>query len=324
MGTLRELTSESKNVHLILSNSGLAEMYVYDELKKVCGATLDSIYQVETKADFKSMLELVNIQSYLSNKWLFVINYSKLKGMCKMNKGIFLVNTACYLVKVKNYGEFKEFKELYPACNDLYLSTIRRNDTMFLLQGYSLSQKLVDFVSTSYARDPEKIFKLKEQLDAGIEVESQRDVVKLIGASSGSINSFAFLLLAEPPQTEKGLSRVFKKRVQMSVDLINAYGVSTFKNYLTATVRDILYIKLLYTEGVIFKSIKNIPDCFDEKKLSKYNIYLQRIGNDIPYNRISRLYCMLRESGRWYSNRDLLDFLYKYYGGVSDAIVSKL
>lgn len=321
MGTLRELTSEKENVHLLISNSSLAEMYVYDELKKVCNATLESIYRVETRSDFKEILELANIQSYLSKRWLFIINYSKLKGLCKLHKGLFSIKSVCFLVTVKNYQDYKDFKELVPTCNDLYLSVIRRNDIMYLLQGYSLSERVIDFITTSYFRDPEKVFKLKEQLDAGLKVEGQRDIVKLIGTSAGSINKFVFLLLAKPPSTPKGFKMVYKNRIQMGSDLIDAYGASTFKNYLTAAVKDVLYIKMLYEEGIIFKSIRGIPECYDEKRLSKYNIYLETIGNEIPYNRINRLYCMLKESGVWYSDRDMLCFLYKYYGGIEDAVV---
>ena len=322
MGSLRELRSESKSVHLVYSNSGLAEMYAYDELKDVCNASLESVYNIESKTDFKNMMELVNIESYLSDKWLFIVDYSKLRGSCKTYKGVFSATTSCFLVKVKNYKEYKEFKELVSTCNDLYLSIMRKNDTMFLLQNYGLSQKIIDFVATSYARDPEKIFKLKEQLSLGIEVESQKDIVKLLGVSSGSINSFVLLLLKDPPTTKKGSKIIYRKRIQMAASLIETYGISTFKNFVTSAVKDILDIKTLYTQGIIYKSIRNIPDCYDEKKLSRYNFYLERIGLEIPYTRILRLYCMLKESGKWYSSEDMLSFMYDYYGGVEDAVIS--
>lgn len=322
MGTLRELTSESSNVHLLLSNSGKADIYVYDELKNRCNATLDSVYEVDSKSTFKAMVEMSGVNSYLSDKWLFVINYTKVKGLCKQFKGLFKAETSCFLVKVKNYGEYKEFKELVKDCNDLYLPIIRRNDVHFLLKDLNLSPKLLDFVSSSYARDSEKVFELKEKLESGIEVKTQRDIVKLIGESMGSVNKFVFLLLAEPPSTPNGFSRVLKKRIQMAVDLSATYSVKSFKNFTTSVVRDILDIKVLYMQGLIFKNIRDLPSGYDEKKLMKYNYYLDRIETEIPYSRIARLYCMLKESGVWYNSEDILNFIYKYYsGGNEDAVI---
>lgn len=324
MGTLRELTSEKVNVHLVLSNSSLADIYVYDTLKELCKATLESVINVESRADFKAMLELVSMQSYLSDKWLFVINYSKVKGACKSHKGMFSIKSACFLVKVKNYAEFKEFKELIPTCNDLYLPIIRKNDVAFLFKDLEISQKVLDFVATSYARDPEKIFELRKQLLNGMEVQDQRSVVKLLGASTGSINKIVFLLLSTPPKTESGFNRVLKKRVQVCSDLVNAYGTRSLRNFMLATVKDILQIKTLYMQGVIFKSIRDLPESFDEKRLSKYNYYLETIENEIPYERIMKLYLLLQMNKAWYSTQDVLNFIYKYYGGVSDEIVSRL
>lgn len=324
MGTLRELTSDKINVHLCLSNSSLADIYVYDTLKKLCKATLESVIDVESKTDFKVMLELVNMQSYLSDKWLFVINYSKVKGLCKSHKGMFGIKSAVFLVKVKNYKEFKEFKELIPTCNDLYLPIMRKNDVVYLFQDLDISPKVLSFVATSYARDSEKIFELHKEMLNGLEIDDQRSVVKLLGASTGSVNKIIFLLLADPPNTEVGLSRVFKKRVQLCTDLINAYGTRSLRNFMLATTRDILQIKTLYMQGEIYKSIRDLPEQFDEKRLSKYNFYLETIEEKIPYERIMKLYLLLQEDRVWYSDQDVLNFLYKYYGGVSNEIISRL
>ena len=75
MGSLRLLRSHETNVHMLLTSSNLAEIYVYDELKSVCGATIDSVLEVSNRSTFNNMLELVNMQPLLSEKWLFVINY---------------------------------------------------------------------------------------------------------------------------------------------------------------------------------------------------------------------------------------------------------
>lgn len=312
MGTLRELEG-SKNVHMLITSSTAVEMYVYDKLKEQCHASLESVLTVNSKSSFSEMLELVGMQSYLSDKWLFVIEYSKVKASIKANVGIFESEEAEFLVKVNNYRDFKEFKELLPSVNDLYLTFIRRNEVLYLLSGYSLSQKDIEFVAKSYSREPEKVFLFKKELDNGLVINSQRDIVKLLGESTGSITSYALALLRDFPTTEKGFKTVCRNRIKTGKDLCEAYGVSSFKNFLMATIKDFIYIKELYMQGTIYNSIRDLPEVFDEKKLSKYNVYLRTLINDISYSRLVSLYSKLRESGRWVRNSDLLMFIYDYY-----------
>lgn len=312
MGTLRELNG-GKNVHMILTSSSAVEMYVYDTLKSVCNASLESVFEVNTKSDFMEMVELCGMQSYLSDRWLFVIDYSKVKSSLKSSIGIFESEEAVFLIRVNNYREYKEFKELLPVVNDLYLTFIRKNEVMYLLQGYNLSQRDIDFVAKSYSKDPEKVFILKKELENGLEINSQKDIVKLLGVSTGSITSFAMSLLRDFPKTEKGFKIVCRNRLKTARELCEAYGVASFKNFLTATVRDFIYIKELYMEGAIYNSIRDLPEVFDEKKLSRYNFYLRSLSSDVSYSRLVSLYCMLRESGSWSDVFDMLEFIYEYY-----------
>lgn len=328
MGTLRELSSENKNVHMLITDSNLIEIYVYDELKKVCGATSESTVEANTVKEFNTILDMINLYPLQAEKWLFVINYSKLSKIVEKNRGIFESDSAIFLIKVSRYSDYKSFKELYPRVNDLYLSIIRQNEISYLLYPFGLSQKLIDFISKSYSRDPEKVFILKRELDNGLKVETQKDIVNICGASAGSVNYFAILLLAEPPKTKRGFDMVYKRRISLATELIDIYGIAKLKGYLGATVYDILQIKTLYMVGAIYDSIKNLPDTlnekgepvYDEKRLSRYNMYLKRIINEIPYSRILRLDLMLKQSGRWYKPADMLEFLYKYYGGYGDGI----
>lgn len=323
MGTLRELTSNQKNVHMLITDSNIIELYVYDTLKKVCGASSDSIVEVNNSKEFSTILDLVNLYPLQADKWLFIINYSKIPKLVEKNKGIFESDSSCFLIKVSRYSDYKAFKEICPKVNDLYLSIIRQNEISYLLYEFGLSQKLVDFVAKSYSRDPEKVFILRKELASGLKVQTQKDIVNICGTSAGSINYFAILLLADPPKTKRGFEMVYKRRISLAKELIDLYGVSTLRNYLSSTVYDILQIKILYMVGVIYDSIKDLPEItnakgelvYDEKRLSRYNMYLKRIINEIPYSRILRLNLMLKQN-RWYKQADMLEFIYNYYGGL--------
>lgn len=313
MGSLNDLNNEEKRVHLLLTSSNLAEIYVYDTLKGRCGATLESVIEVNNASDFKGMLELVNIQPNLAINWLFVIKYSKVKSQLKKYKGIFSSDTSVFLIKVDNYKDFKEAKEIYSLVNDLYLESIKKNDVMDLLRGYKLSPVVKEFVASSYYRDPEKVFTLYNELKNGAIIENSKDVVKLCGESMGSIQRFTLQLLEDSPKTEMFLKRSYKKRVNTLYDLCNAFSARTAYNYIKSSVKDILYIKILYLEGKIYDSIRDLPECFDEKKLVKYNYRLRDITQNISYDRILYLYNMLNNCGKWYNNQDGIAFLYSYY-----------
>lgn len=318
MGSIRALSDESKNVHLLLTSSNLAEIYVYDILKGRCNATLESIYEVNTLKDMKVILELVNIQPNLADKWLFILNYNKLKGALKKWIGMFQSSTAIFLIKVKTYKEFKEVKDLGVMLNDLYLDSMRRDDIMDLLRGYKISPKVKEFVVSSYSKDPEKVFTLRNELNNGAVVETSKDIIKLCGESVGSIQKLVMQLLLDDPNTERFLQRSYKKRVGAIYDLCDTFGARTAFNYIRAAIKDVLYIKMLYLNGALYDRIYDLPECFDEKKLVKYNYYLKDIAQEVPYSRVLYLYNTLGVYGRWNNVQDGVLFLYKYYLEILD------
>lgn len=316
MGSLGCLEDTTKSVHLIVSNSSKAEMFVYDKLKAVCKATRESVFEVETKKDFMNMVELSSMIPYLADKWLFIVNYSKLKSLCKNYKTVFMSDTSVFLVKAKNYRDYKEFKELVPICNDMYLSYLRSREIYAIFKGYSLSDKQGKFIANSYGGEVDKLFELKEKLDNGLRIESNKDIVNAVGASGSTVQKVVLSLLKDMPKTEKGNNIVYRNRIKSMKGLLELYSPNTLKNFLLSSVKDILDIKILYSEGQIFKTLKDIPEVYDEKRLSRYTFCLERIENEIPFSRIIRLYTMLQQSEKWYSESDVLLFIYNYYGGV--------
>ncbi len=319
MGALKDLSDLNKNVHLLMTSSNLVEIYVYDELKKRCNATLESIIDVNNSSSFKTMLEYVNVQPNLADYWLFVIDYSKVKSQLKKNMGIFQSETSVFLLKVSNYKDFKEFvQECNVTVNSLYLNVIRKCDVYDLLRPYNISEKVKEFVATSYYKDPEKVFILQKELKNGINISKPKDVISLCGESTNSIQKFVMQLLLDVPKTKLFLKRGYKKRVNTLYTLCETFNPRTAYNYIRATIRDILNIKVLYLEGTIYDKIRDLPECYDEVKLSRYNFMLKTISLNIEYEKILSLYNMLTVEGKWYSVQDGISFLYKYYLGLLD------
>ena len=147
-------------------------------------------------------------------------------------------------------------------------------------------------------------------------------MVRVCGASAGSVVHFAMSLLKEKSVSKKGERTVLRNRIREASELADAYGIRSFKGYLLGSVQDILDIKTLYMEGTIYRSVRDLPECYDEKKLSRYNYYFRIIVEEIPYSRILELYLELRRCGTWNSRLEMLRFIYDYYGGCVDGAVS--
>lgn len=313
MGKLKYISSLEYNTHLLLTSSNLAEIYVYDTLKSYCGATKDSVYDIDSSRSFKLMLELVNMQPNLADKWMFVIRYAKVKSLIKNNISVFESITSEFLIMVDSYKDFKEFKELNIPVNDLYLESIKKSDVMDLLYGFELSYATKEYIASSYFKDPDKVFLLVKELSNGALILSPKDVVKICGESMGSIQKFVIQLLTDEPKTERFMSRSFKKRVSAVSNICDSFGSRKTYNFIRSSIKDVLYIKMLYMQGVIYDRIAYLPEGFDEKKLSKYNFYLKAISERISYSRIIYLYNIISSFGRWNTEKDGVLFLYKYY-----------
>lgn len=318
MGSFRSLADVGTTRHLMMSSSSMASIFAHDTLRRVHNTTIDCVYTVNSRKEFSNMVELSIMQPYTSDKWLFEIEYAKVRGLVKQNKGIFDSDTSCFMFIVDKYTDYKEVKELLGNINDIYTPFIRKDDVYFLFKGLELSDKVLSFVATSYSREPEKIFDLRDKMIQGTEVNTQRDVVKLIGASAGNINSFIMMLLSGKVNTAKGLKKVIRTRIQVGKDLCEAYGVKTFRNFLSSSLYDMIQIKMLYIHGDVYNDLRVLPDGFDEKKLSKYKYYFERIKSEFSYNDLVYLYSKLQEPENrvWRNESDMVRFIYSLYEEV--------
>ena len=95
--------------------------------------------------------------------------------------------------------------------------------------------------------------------------------------------------------------------------MCDAFGTRTAYNFIKATIKDILNIKILYLNGTIYDRVINIPSCYDEKRLMRYNYCIKVITEGISYSRLLFLYQTLGIYGKWYTSQDGVLFLYKYY-----------
>lgn len=312
---LETLTEKEVNVHLYMCDSGKLDMYVYNLLKSVTHGTKDTILYVNKKSDVEEMSDLALVMPYQAEQWLFIINYDKVKRHRK--KIIDLIKqkhiSSKYLISFSKYIDFKKFiDDVGTTANSMYLKNLSLRDVRFLFRKHKLSKDLFQFVYCSYRSEVEKLMELLDYLDNGQVVKTRKEITDLVGISTGSVQHFIFQLLGTPPKTIKSREKVIKNRCLTLTELSKVYGVRGIKTILTNSVKDILDIKTLNLTGVLYKSIDNIPEGYDSKKLLRYKAFYGKIL-DISYSRILELYLLLYNEGSWSSELDMYRFLYTHY-----------
>lgn len=310
---LRELIDPNKSLNLLYTNSERAEMFVYDTLKKKCSATNDSVIEVYNQSTFEEMLDLAPEYPILAKEWLFIIKYKKVKKLCEKYKGLFTSGNCVFLILVENFKEFQEFKELLNnKCNAMYMTYLTFSDINYLFYPFEIPSKFISFISKTYSRDIENIFKLYDKVLEGYEVDSIKSITEICGNSVGTTQSFVLSLLKIDIPNLKNPKLSLKRKFRELIDLSNAIGSKRLKGFLLSNVKDLIYIKQLYIQADIYDDIKNLPEGYDEKKLSRYQRYLNMI-KEIPLQKILSLYTELLESQEWYKEIDVVQFLFNYY-----------
>ena len=313
---LKNISDDSYTVHVIYCDSSLLNMFVYDKLKECCEAGLESVLEVTNTSSFNDMLDLMNIQPFLSKRWLFSISYKKVKKLVEKYKGLFSSlssGTSCFMIKVENYKEFLEVKSLIPQRrNDLYLSYMNFSDVAYLLKGYDISDAVLNYIAKSYSREPDKIMLLVEKLNLGVSVPDRKTVVSICGESQSTVQSYVMSLLSVKVKSEIGAKMSLKRKINDGVGLCREYSPGTVRNYMISALRDMIHVKQMYLNSDIYKEIRSVPDCFSDSKLERYRVYLNQII-EIPIDKMIRLFIALQKSGRWYKEVDLISFFFFYY-----------
>lgn len=312
---LEALTDKEINVHTVMLDSGKLDMFIYNTLKKSTGGNKDTIIYVNKKSDIEEMSDLALVMPMQADQWLFIINYDKVKR--HRRKIIELIKkkniSSKYLVSFSKYVDFKKFNEdLGSIANPMYLKNLNLTDVRFLFRKYRFDKDLFQFIFYSYRSEVEKMMSLLSFLETGHLIKSRKDVTDLVGVSTGSVQHFIFQLLGKKPLSEKSQKTVLKNRVNTLTELSKVYGVRSLKGILTNSVKDILDIKSLYLNGVIYKTIDNIPEGYVATRLLKYKPFYAKIL-DISYMRILDLYLLLYNERSWNSEVEMYQFIYTYY-----------
>lgn len=300
-----------KNIVVLSTNSSLAEIYVYDALKYKSNAIKDSIMQVKDKKSFATMLEKISFEPMMASKWLFEIDFKSVRALfLKYKENLERCDTAYFLVKCEKYPDFLKAKEKI-ACTPMYLHKLKGLDASFLFSS-KLSTELQRYVCTNYG--VEKCFELYNYFkDGGKSLSNKKEIQELLGTGESSVIDFVFDLMKDYKGSKRSIKLQIAKRSKDLDFLVDSYGAKSVQNFIKSDVKNLIEVKQLYLEGILYDSIskERIPEGYDFSKLSRYNIYFDTISQT-PIKRMIYLLSKIIE-GQWRDKDDAFKFLYAYY-----------
>ena len=323
---LSELEIVDLDVVLVQTTSAKMEQYIYDTLRRVHGSNALSQLSVENDKDIHVIREVSGITPPFADKWFVTVELGKL-SMKDLLSAILNSTTCFFLIKTERYKDFKFFKEVLEhhkqelRYKDFYTNYLRRRDILYIYDKYvtrenRLSGALFDYLVQGYSGDIDALFTLFESIRDGKKIESRKDIVSICGLGGLSVESFMFMLLKDMPPTERGRKQYVKKRLQAGKELGQIYGWNTLYNFTRKALSCIIDIKVLTISGVVYKSIREIPNNYDEGALLKYQRYMYEIER-IPLSRLLVLMVAMTER-IWRGTVEYTAFLYQYLEKIMD------
>ena len=306
------------NVVLLQTPSIKLQMFLQDKIKNKYNCKSESIIWVTNKSDLRKVKEIMNVSPPFGDKWYIEINLDAIsdKTVWETIKG----SSSCvFFLTCSKYVKFKDAKsnlEKVQGVYDFYINYLRRADFIYLYDAFvpsdnKLNKTLFDYVVSGYSGDIDTLFDLLLALNEGTKFESKRDIVKLCGIGGLSVDSYIFSFFKPLSGKEQGLKLVIKNRINEGVSLAENIGYKSMYNFMAKSLFALCELKMLTISGVIYKSVRNLPETYDEKLLARHQKYLWRL-KEIPLSSLLELrQCMGNKP--WNSNLDLLNFIYRYY-----------
>jgi hypothetical protein len=306
------------DVLILQTPSSKLNIFIEDKLKSRFKAKGETVIDIDSKDTLKYVKELQGILPPIGEKWFIRVDLSKFRDK-ELFKTIRESTTCFFLLYSDKYKNFKLARDMLKNRENVYeyyVRALKRRDLVYLYDTFTkkdnqLSKVLFDYLAQSYSEDVEAIMDLLLELNQGTKVTSRTDISKICGIGNNSVESFIFQMVKGLSGSEVGLKTVMRIRIKAGLDLGQALGYSTFYNFMNKAIKCLVDIKVLVISGVIYKEIRDLPDAYDEKALSRYQKYLWKL-KEIPLSRFLRLRQVMGNKV-WRTEYDFLNFLYRYY-----------
>lgn len=332
---LKDLDSYNINpdVLLMVTSSNRLDEFLRDKMKRHYHVGTESIFEIETKSDLKPLKDVVGVAPPFADRWFVSINLDKFdyRSQGDLVDIISTATTCFFFITSTLYANYKKLNESLHKISqlslyDYYLKSLRKSDFLYLYDAFvreddRLTPALFKFAYNNYNSNIDAFFNLLLRLNEGVKITTQKDIVDICGIGGLSTESYILAMTKPLSGSEKGLKTVIRNKLKAGKELGDVYGYAKFYRFANKNLENFCTIKMLMISGVVYRKLQDLPETYDEKKLSHYNKYLPELSK-VPLSELLRLKQSMGNKV-WKSDMDLLEFLYEYYAEKGKVTIIK-
>lgn len=206
--------------------------------------------------------------------------------------------------------------------NSIYLGRLTSASVDILYRYYTgdsdykyLSKKLIEYIKKNYMYNPDLVCELFSRVGSGSVVQSEGDIVSLVGLGGNTPQALVFTMLTTSTATASGKSRLVKKCITLLNDLSLKYSYSSIYSFMMDSLDGAIDMKTLYICGKYRDWYRDIPECYSQKQINRLN-RLKRfervILNDIPLKRMLILAQAFRGNKTYDAKFNIIRGIYQY------------
>lgn len=237
---------------------------------------------VDTQKDLESKRGLINIMPLEGTKWGLYINGDTIDSKVLIEFCSKVYDTCLLIVHTENYGlikrmqDAKGIKALGRYCATVWGNHLGGRDIQLLSDVYEvhLEKPLFDFLLKRYCRCPKEVVTLMQSMHSGYTVESERDIINLIGLGDISIANWLIDVMRTRPKSIKSRKITLGKRIMYLDNLASGLsdGYSSVQNFLLSTLDGFIDIKVNIISGnVNILDGNEAPERFSDKRKNRYD-----------------------------------------------------
>lgn len=308
---------------LICTDSIFLQDYIIDKLRNKLGVNREYCVRVSTEKELKTTRSNALVSPIEGKRWLVIIDMDKL-GIETFRKEARRVNDNSFtLLITTKYGVFNKMrvdrdfgKQTYFV--PMYFGAFAKDDITYISAGYDLTPELVSFLEKNYRRDVNKVMYLFNLLSHGTTISSTSQIIDLIGTGGLTPTFLVIDLLRTEPGSKVGMTKVRKRLIQNLEDMARKVPYHTIYQQMYQTLLGIVDIKAMNLNGEYMGLNKDIPEGFNEVRVSRLKRYMWMI-HDIPIKRVLYLLSLFKQGKRYgkAAELDCLNIIFEYLGNWS-------
>lgn len=304
----------SKSSSILYTEHELVKDYVYRELASRAGTKRKDVIVAQTDKQAREIFSYQGLDPLEANKWFFHIETARisttlLNPLIKMAE---MDDSGMYLFDTSTGRDFFRVREQSSSQSiTMFIRSYSREDVYAITKSMGMEPQVVEALARGYRMDLRSPFDLKEKMDEGFDVKTQRDVTKLLGVSSMMTSRTVFEMLNPIKNVNMRLKRVIPSLLSAE-EKVGAYN---YRKTLAGAAKEYFDLRLLMHMGKIYKTLPDkLPPGFDHKRLVKHR-YLLESGRleEVPLVRVQRMWLELTDENVWYTRQDMLEWVYRWF-----------